>query len=460
MSAKRVWLRPAAAFAATAVVFSPALSFPLLHWDDDVNVVTNPFLGFDPFSLLRMAVDSRLGHWHPLTWLSLAVDKALWGLDPGGFHATAVVLHALSAALLFLLARRLLKSDAAAAFAALFWALHPLRVESVAWVTERRDVLSGVFFLACALAHLRSHDEHGEAARRWSRTALALGVAAMLSKVFCILLPGALLFLEAVAGRRPDWKGKRIYLLPCLAVLAANLAAQASSGAAVSFSRFGVVQRLTQAGYGMSFYVTKSFLPVNLSPFYEKSFLLEPTPFISYSVLSVVLCVSVWLMRKRYPRTALAAGAYLFLLLPALGLFKSGRMTAADRWSYLPAIPLSLFAAGALFRAPRAALLAAVVVLGALTISTRAYLPVWSSDRALWERAVTLEPASYYARYRLSAALTAAGDASGGAVVKAAGDAVRVKVFLDAARISRERGDAAAAAAFEARAAESSPTAP
>src|SRR5207302_693630 len=130
--------------------FAPALSNGFVNWDDDVNITDNPhFRGFSAAHLRWMFTTTLMGHYIPLTWLTLALDYALWGMNPRGYHLTSVLLHALDAALVFLVARRLLRDApvGAAAAAALVFGLHPLRVESVAWVTERRDVVSGVFVL-------------------------------------------------------------------------------------------------------------------------------------------------------------------------------------------------------------------------------------------------------------------------------------------------------------------------
>lgn len=447
---RAAWLAAAAAF----LVFLPAAGYPFLSWDDDVNVVNNAQLALSPGGLFWMLTGSRLGHWHPLTWLSLAVDKAVGGGSPLPFHLTNILLHSASAGLLALCARRLLRdaSGWTALLAALLWALHPLRVESVAWVTERRDVLSGALLLGSLYAHLRAAED--DARGRWRLWALALGGAAMLSKVFAVMWPLVLAALDAlVLERGPRWREKAPYLAFALPSLALNLAAQ-SAGAAVPWAAFGLGPRLAQASLALAFYPYATLWPVGLSPLYEYSTLLQPQPF-AFS-LAFVLAGCVWwpVWGRESRRLTAALLCYGLLLAPALGLFKSGRMSAADRWSYLPALPLSLLAAALL--APllreRAGRAAAFSLAAALALLTQRQLPVWSSDEALWTRAAQASPLSYYARFKLASALASAGKRPQAEAARRDGLAVHRVVFETAAAVLANRGDEAGARAALARA--------
>lgn len=442
--------------AATLLVYLPALRFPFLSWDDDVNVLRNAGLDFTPAGLTWMFTGSLLGHWHPLTWLSLAFDKALYGGAPWGFHLTNVLLHAASAVLLFLCSRLLLKDEDGwtSLFAAALWALHPLRVESVAWVTERRDVLCGFFLLGSLYAGLRSASG-GARGERWHWCAVLLGGAAMLSKVFAIVWPAVLIVIDVyVLNRGARWREKAPYLLFAAPSLAFNLVAQ-SHNAAVPWSAFGLEPRLAQAFLGLAFYPYKTLLPTGLSPLYEFSALLQPAPF-AWATAATLAVGAYWLVWGRESRRFTAALlCYGVLLAPALGLFKSGRMSAADRWSYLPAVPLSLFLASlcAPLLSSRAGRAGALALLGALSALTWGQLPVWSSDAALWSRASAQSPLSYYARLKLAAALAAAGrPAEAEAARRDALNAHR-GVFETAAAILANRGEQAAADAALARAA-------
>ena len=233
----------------------------------------------------------------------------------------------------------------------------------------------------------------------------------MTAKVFAIVLPAVWLLFDFRLVGAPRWRDKLAYLPLSLAVLALNLAAQAGSGASVPLEAFGLSSRLAQAFYGLAFYPWKTVLPLGLAPLYERSILLEPRPFSIAAAAVSTFVLLLALTRRRADGLVQAALAYAVLLAPALGLFKSGRMVAADRWSYLPAIPLSLLAASAVARAlkTRAFRAASAAALFALAFATRAQLPVWSSDTALWTRAVSASPLSWFALERLSEAEAAAG---------------------------------------------------
>jgi hypothetical protein len=447
---RAAWLAAFAAFA----VFLPAAGYPFLSWDDDVNVVNNAQLALSPGGLFWMLTGSRLGHWHPLTWLTLAVDKTLGGGSPIPFHLTNILLHAVSAGLFALCARRLLRdaSGWTALLAALLWGLHPLRVESVAWVTERRDVLSGALLLGSLYAHLRWAEDEGDV--RWRRWALLLGGGAMLSKVFAVMWPFVLAAVDAlVLERGPRWREKAPYLAFAVPSLALNLAAQAG-GAAVPWAAFGLGPRLAQASLALAFYPYATVRPLGLSPLYEYSALLQPEPF-AFSLAFVLAAAVWWLMWGREHRrlTALLL-CYVLLLAPALGLFKSGRMSAADRWSYLPALPLSLLAAALLSPLLRGlpGRAAAFSLAAVLAVLTQRQLPVWSSDEALWTRAAQASRLSYYARLKLASALAAAGKLPEADAARRDALEVHRVVFETAAAVLANRGDEAGAQAALSRA--------
>ena len=156
------WLLPLACVVVTLAVFWPVLGHQFVDWDDDITLVNNPgYRGLGGANLRWMLTTTLMGHWVPATWITFGVDHVFWGMNPRGYHLTSLLLHAATAAAVYVVARRLLRaamtgSDGAvewgALAAALVFAIHPLRVESVAWVTERRDVTSGLWFVLTILA--------------------------------------------------------------------------------------------------------------------------------------------------------------------------------------------------------------------------------------------------------------------------------------------------------------------
>src|SRR5712692_6076920 len=196
----------------TFTVFLPALGNGFIDWDDGSLLLRNPwYRGLGPANLVWMVTTVRMGHWMPLNWLSFGLDYEIWSLRPFGYHLTNMLLHAGGVAVFFAVARRLLRAallprgadipwlDVGALAAALAWGIHPLRVESVAWVTERRDVLSGIFFLLSLLAYLRWVESR--AARQYW-VALGCFALALMSKSITATLPGVLLVLDVYPLRR------------------------------------------------------------------------------------------------------------------------------------------------------------------------------------------------------------------------------------------------------------------
>src|SRR3989449_5724761 len=232
----------------TVVPFLPTLDNQFVNWDDDDNLVENPhYRGLGWTHLRWMWTTFHIGHYAPLTWMTFGLDYLFWGLKPVGYHLSNLLLHAANAAVFYLVARRILGSAlsgprergnvglaAAAAFAALLFALHPLRVESVAWATERRDVLSGLFYLLTLLVYLQA-GEQGARGRSGYWASVGLFVCALLSKSMAVSLPVVMLILDVYPLRRlggaRGWWGepaRRIYLEKIPFVL---LALAASGGA-------------------------------------------------------------------------------------------------------------------------------------------------------------------------------------------------------------------------------------
>src|SRR5437773_1918820 len=208
-----LWLVPVLIALVTVAAFLPALQNQFVSWDDDENFLDNPHyrgLGWSP---LRWMWTTHQSHYITLTWMTLGLDYLLWGMNPFGYHLTSLLLHAANAVLFFFVVRRLLTRalpssserghalTVSAGVAALVFAIHPLRVESVAWVTERRDVLSGLFYLLTLLVYLRAC-ERGERGRGWYWLSVAAFVCALLSKSMVVNLPIVLLILDVYPLRR------------------------------------------------------------------------------------------------------------------------------------------------------------------------------------------------------------------------------------------------------------------
>jgi Flp pilus assembly protein TadD len=423
------------------VAFLPALAGDFLDWDDRHNLVDNPdYRGLGWTQLRWMFRTAVLGHYIPVTWISFGLDYVLWGMNPAGYHLTNLLLHAANAALACLLAQRLLALGlpegtetpgltVGAAFAALVFALHPLRAESVAWITERRDVLSGLFYLAAVLAYLRYARPAGEARGRWYGAALGLFALALLSKSMAVTLPAVLLILDIYPLRRLPWPPRHWPSPPARGVLLekvpfALLSAAASGMALLALARSGNMTTLQSVGlparlsisvFSLAFYLWKTAVPLDLSPLYELPPQLDllAWPFIASGVFVLAVTGLALRLGRRFPALLAAWAAYVVILLPVLGIVQNGYQIAADRYTYLAAIPWALMLGAAAarswsWRPPLAGGLAAAVSL-ALGLLAWNQAQIWKSSETLWTHALRTHPSSV-AHLNLGVALLARGD--------------------------------------------------
>ncbi|HLY07742.1 MAG TPA: tetratricopeptide repeat protein [Planctomycetota bacterium] len=437
---------------ATALAFGPTLRNGWVNWDDDANFLTNnAYRGLSPTHLGWMFTTDHLGHYQPFAWVTLGLDYCLWGMNAWGYHLTSLLLHLGTVLLFFTILRLLLarvripatpaedrRSILAAAVGALLYAIHPLRVESVAWVTERRDVLCGVFLLGAVWAYLkRAEAERLGSSGRTKYLLLSVGLFAcsLLSKALGIMAPAVLLVLDVYPLQRFGPGQRRRVLLEKLPFLLCSIAAGAmaihAAGAAkdaVSLGTSGLPERVEQASYGLCFYLVKSVLPVHLSTLY-----LAPVPFDPWaprflaSVMGVVLILVLAVaFRRRRPEVLTAWLCYALLLVPVLGLVPVGPQIAADRYTYLAHLPWAVLAAFLVDRMlrpqsetgsppPRSRWVlggagALVLALGGLTF---AQTSVWADSVSLWTQALRVDPDNFVACNQLGTALAARHDASG-----------------------------------------------
>mgnify|MGYP001564930091 CR=1 FL=1 len=409
-------LAPFLAAAAAFLAFYPALGNDFVHWDDYSNFVENPRLGRLGLAEVRWMLSTfQLAHWQPLSWLSLGLDSLIWGQRPFGFHLTNLLLHCANAALVVLLIREVLgRGDRdpgpwPAAAGALFFALHPLRVEAVAWATQRREVLSAFFCLWTVLLYLKGR----------LRAALGCYLLALAAKVTVIGLPAALLTLDLYPlGRLPPgkeafsreffpvWTEKIPFALAALVFALIGLAAQSASPALVPLEQYGPLERLAQAFFSLAFYPAKSLVPEGLSPWYGESYRLAHPGFAAAGfALAAGLVPALWAAARTRSAPLAAAAFYFFMLFPTMGLVKSGRQIVGDRYSYLPCLPLAVAVAWAVSRLGRRAVLPVLGLAAFLGWRTSVQCGVWSDNLSLWGRALEIEPDSSFAQANMGLAL-------------------------------------------------------
>src|SRR5256884_3092564 len=418
-----LWLVPVLIALVTVAAFLPALQNQFVSWDDDENFLDNPHYRGLGWSQLHWMWTTHQGHYIPLTWMTLGLDYLLWGMNPVGYHLTSLLLHAANAVVFFFVVRRILTLAlpspserghalaVSAGFAALVFAIHPLRVESVAWVTERRDVLSGLFCLSAILVYLRAC-ERGARGRGWYWLSVAVCGCALLSKSMVVNLPVVLLILDVYPLRRLGgaigwWSepARRVYVKKIPFVLLAATAsaiavmAQSSVHAALSLAQLSVPGRLAISAYGVSFYLWKMVVPLNLSPLYERPLTLNPSamPFVLSYGLVLALTAIVLALRRRAPGLLSVWFAYVVVLLPVLGIFQNGPQIAADRYTYLAGLGWATLAGAGLFscwrtlRRSRTGTPTTLALAGTVTsvvvtfgILTWNQVQVWHDSERLW----------------------------------------------------------------------------
>jgi hypothetical protein len=403
-----------------------SLGYGLLGWDDVPYVLEAPHLALD-LPTVRWAFGSiHVAYWLPLTWLSYALDATLWGLDGPGFHLTNVLLHSMNAVLVGALAARLLRRRAgdtepwrardvaAAMVAGTLWSVHPLRVESVAWIAERKDVLSGLFILLALHAWI-SWAAPSAAPRRRATYVAAVGAAALatLAKGTAVVLPALLLILDWYPLGRLD----RLRRLPALLAEKLPFLVIAIVGAVMTLiaqreAMWSVpppaTTRVFVAAKALAVYLLRTVWPVGLSPYYPHP---GPLPLASPAYLAAVGAVALisaaaWRAREREPGWLALWGWYVVAALPTLGLVQVGLQETADRHTYLPGIVPALLAgavaSGVVERARRDGRFARRCLLavssGAVALSVAwgaaawRQTGFWVDDLAVWARVLEIDP--------------------------------------------------------------------
>jgi protein O-mannosyl-transferase len=446
------YLMPGLIALVTFIVFSPALRNGFVNWDDFETIVENQnFRGFTWTHLRWMFTTFHMGHYQPLSWVTFGLDYWLWEVKPFGYHLTNILLHSANAVVFYFVTLRLIAIAApissavvlrlAAGFSALLFAIHPLRVESVAWATERRDVLSGFFLLLTVLCYLKavSAEMNHKGGRPWMIMSAALYVPSLLAKAAGMTLPLVLLLLDVYPLRRLGgarrwfgtdvrrvWLEKLPFFIAALAAGAVALAAQQKAGALVSTETHDLAGRTVQVLYGISFYIVKTLWPTNLAPLYELPSDLHffHWRLILAAVLFLLFSVSFFLARHRWPAAVTSWLVYLLLLAPVLGVAQAGLQLVADRYSYLSCMVWAILFASLFIRLwpsadgiPRTGVTPLFIaiplfVLFSLGVLTWRQTEIWRDSERLWNHALAVSPSSM-AHFHVARFTAQRGDLSG-----------------------------------------------
>jgi tetratricopeptide (TPR) repeat protein len=424
---------------AVILVFGRTLWCGFVNFDDGPYVYENPHItrGVTLAGIGWVLTHNHAGFWHPVTSMSHMLDCQLYGLNPWGHHLTNVLLHAANAVLLLLLLRRMTGSLWASAFVAAVFALHPLRVESVAWVAERKDELSGLFGLLTMMMYARYAQQskvRGPRTKLFYGLALGFFLLGLMSKPMLVTLPFVLLLLDywplgrfalLSAGDGSRFLTARtvplvVETLPFLALAAGSgvvaFLTQSSHGSLMALDRMPIGPRLANGLVSYVVYIAKMFWPDNLAAFYPRPAKIPAWEVAGAGALLLIATALALTLARRLPYLVVGWLWYLGMLVPVIGVVQTGEQARADRFTYLPQIGLCLALAWGLKdlsaswsrRRPLLGV-AAIAVLSALSVVSFQQISCWRDSESLWTHALACTRENYVADNNLGIVLAGQG---------------------------------------------------
>jgi Tfp pilus assembly protein PilF len=401
-------------------VYLPLLHYGFINYDDPQYILQNPDVtsGLTWHGMVWAFTSGHESNWHPLTWLSHMIDVRVYGLNAGGHHLTNVLLHILNTVLLFALLLQMTGAPGPSMFVAALFGVHPLHVESVAWTSERKDVLSTLFGLLALGAYLRYVRQPGFV--RYS-VVLLLFAASLMSKPMLVTLPFLFLLIDFWPLGRLTFQpqsnlGSRIWeKVPLLALSALSsivtFIVQQRGGSMAGVETIPIGARVVNALVAYVTYAGKIFWPTRLAVLYPISSVASDRWIPAALVLLGVSALAIRAARRR-PYLTVGWFWYLGTLVPVIGLVQVGRQAFADRYTYIPSVGLFIvvaFASAEVFDRARtqkwSAPVAATAVIAACLWLTNHQLHHWASSNALWEHTLSVTGDNALAHFNLGAAL-------------------------------------------------------
>ncbi len=437
---------------AILIAYSGAFNSEFTNCDDNAYVTQNGHVkeGLTWRTIVWAFTTTEQANWHPMTWLSFALDSSLFGLRAGYFHGTNVVLHILSTILLFLLFDRVTRSRWQSAFVAAVFALHPVHVESVAWIAERKDVLAGLFWMLAMGAYFQYQQT---SQKRYYILLLGLFTLGLMSKPLLVTFPFVLLLLDywplhrfglytgAVSKDKKatpvSWKMVILEKVPLLVLTLGSsvvtFLAQQAGEAMKMGEKLPLFDKIANAFTSYGQYMIKTVVPTNLAIFYPhpgKDF--SVTLFVFSLLIVMLLTFIVW--RQRTNRPFLVTGWLWFLgtLVPMIGIVQVGMQAMADRYMYIPMIGLSIMVAWGIPSLvgrieTKRSLITGIFILLVLAMTYGSYLQVsyWKNNSTVFRHALAVTSNNYFAHYCLGVDLADSGKM--GEAVPHFREAVRIK---------------------------------
>jgi len=403
----------------TALLYWPVTHHEFINYDDPLYITENEVVqdGLSAAGVHWAFGACHASNWHPVTWLSHMIDTSVFALEPGGHHFTSLLLHLANTVLLFQFLRKITGARWRCALVAALFAWHPLHVESVAWVAERKDVLSTLFLLLCLGAYLAYVKQPGP-----RRYLLALGLLALglMSKAMLVTLPCLLLLLDYwPLGRLRPGAFRASLLIEKIPFFALSFAAclitfmaQHSSGALRSIDAVPLSVRLINALTSYTGYLWKMFWPADLAIFYPLSGNFPLWQIIGSIVVLLTVSLAAWYWRKERPYLVVGWLWYLGTLVPVIGLVQVGGQSMADRYTYVPLIGVFIMIAWGVAewasrqtraQAPVRALIA--IGLSACLAVTSCYLAQWETSKSLFGHALKVTRNNFLAHNNFGVAL-------------------------------------------------------
>jgi Flp pilus assembly protein TadD len=398
--ARPVFIRAVLGLSLVIVVlalFDPVRKFHFVNYDDDVYINSHVAAGLNWANLRWAFTTFANANWHPLTWLSHMLDCQLFGLNPAGPHYVNLLLHAFNALLVFLALGRSTRRWVCSFCVAALFAVHPVSVGSLAWVAERKNLLSTTFWWLAIWAYANYVQRPTVQRYLWVAILFALG---LMSKPMAVTLPFLLLLLDYWPLQRPDAGWRRLFAekIPLIALGGADglltLLAQHSGGAVRSVASFSLRARLENAVVSYVAYTGKAFWPTRLAVFYPFRSSFNPVLLAASAIYIVAISYLALHERRKRPWLFVGWSWFLITLLPVIGIIQVGDQGMADRYMYLPIIGLGIitvFGAAELarhFRTEGAAAALAIIVFCALATDAREQLQWWNSSTDLWTHAI------------------------------------------------------------------------
>lgn len=430
LSKRLLWIVCGLLFCSSFAVYYSSLNYDFLTWDTRLYVLESPMIRALTWeNLWRMLISLDVANWHPLTWFSYAIDYALYGFNPWGFHLTNTLWHSLNTIVFFLLSLKLLKLHNTytkpnrdipeiqqfwiAALAALWFGIHPQHVESVVWIAERKDVLCFFFSLLAIMNYLN----YGQFYSRKSYVlSLLCFCLALLAKPMAVTLPVVLLLFDVYPLQRTRLTSNLhaaslsqliIEKIPFFIGSALDawftVLAQGKSAAIVPLEKVSIALRIVNAFDSVMLYLSKLLMPINLSPLYplNKQLLDEPMAFLAVGAVLLMTALVSYAWYKRHFVWMTIWLFYVISLLPVLGLVQVGSQAAADRYAYLTTLPFYLviatgFSLWLFQRTARSRKLLAgggiLLITAGLSYATVKQNEVWKNDLVFWSYVISFTP--------------------------------------------------------------------